>query len=149
MSQKNILIMSVALLLALWIGSMVVLFSGSGDATENAGVNNDGALAGQGGNGTSGPNVTGGVQDVYVRALGTGYYDKLQITVKKGIPVKFHFSAEPSSGCGRFLVMEEFNVKLTSKNGEEQIAEFTPVKEGTYNYHCGMNMFRGKMVVFS
>ncbi|MDD5340420.1 MAG: cupredoxin domain-containing protein [Candidatus ainarchaeum sp.] len=87
------------------------------------------------------------VQDVYIRALGTGAYDKAEIAVKKGIPVRFHFTADADAGCGSYLVMEEFGVKLLSRNGEEQVAEFTPQQAGTYEYHCGMHMFVGRMVV--
>jgi len=87
------------------------------------------------------------VQDVYVKALSTGTYDKPEVAVQKGVPVRFHFSAESGAGCGRVLVMEEFGVNLVSRNGEEQVAEFTPQDVGTYEYHCGMHMFVGRMVV--
>ena len=89
----------------------------------------------------------GQIQDVYIKALGTGVYDKPTVTVKKGVPVRLHFSAEQNSGCGRAFYMRNFNVQLVSKNGEEQTAQFTPAKEGTYEYSCGMRMFVGKMVV--
>ena len=89
----------------------------------------------------------GGVQEVYVKALGSGGYDKTQISVKKGIPVNFHFSADANTGCGRALIIDDFNVKLTSMNGEDQVAHFTPQQEGTFAYHCGMNMYRGQMTV--
>ena len=87
------------------------------------------------------------VQDVYVKALSTGTYDKTEVAVQKGVPVRFHFSAESGAGCGRVLVMEEFGVSLVSRNGGEQVAEFTPQDAGTYEYHCGMHMFVGRMVV--
>jgi plastocyanin len=87
------------------------------------------------------------VQDFYIRALGTGSYDPAEIAVKKGVPVRFHFTAEADAGCGSYLVMEEFGVKLLSRNGGEQVAEFTPQQAGTYEYHCGMHMFVGRMVV--
>ncbi|VVC00047.1 Cupredoxin-like domain protein [uncultured archaeon] len=89
----------------------------------------------------------GKAQDVYVKALGTGYYDNQKVIVKEGVPVRFHFSAEPSAGCGRLLVIPDFKVQLVSNNGEEQVAEFTPQVKGTYAYRCGMNMFRGVLVV--
>jgi len=87
------------------------------------------------------------VQEVSVRALSTGYYDNEQIIVKKGVPVRFTFTADPLAGCGKYLEISEFNVKLVSKNGEAAVAEFTPEKSGTYYYHCGMWMFKGKLIV--
>lgn len=90
---------------------------------------------------------SGQVQEVAVRALSNGAYDKTTITVKKGIPVHFTFSADPGAGCGRVLYIPDFNVKLTSINGESQSAAFTPTKAGNYAYRCSMNMFRGVLVV--
>ena len=86
--------------------------------------------------------------DIYLKALSTFSYDKQEITVKKGSPVRLHFSADPSAGCGRQLVIYGLNVSTVSKNGEEQIVEFTPQAEGTFEYSCGMRMMKpGKLVV--
>ena len=81
----------------------------------------------------------GGIQEVYLKATGYGY-DKSEITVKKGIAVRLHFTAE-NAGCGSYLVIYGLNVKALSKNGQEAITEFTPQQEGTYQYSCGMHMF--------
>ena len=93
------------------------------------------------------PLVVGGVQDVYVRALDAGRYDKQEITVKAGIPVRMHFSADSNSGCGRQIVLPDFKLNAISSNGEEKILEFTPSTPGSYAYRCGMNMFRGVLKV--
>ncbi|MEM2963126.1 MAG: cupredoxin domain-containing protein [Candidatus Anstonellales archaeon] len=88
------------------------------------------------------------VQDIYIRALSTGRYDKDRIEVKKGVPVRLHFSADKNAGCGRQLVIYGLNVRAISKSGEEQIVDFIPNREGTFEYNCGMRMFRGgKLVV--
>jgi len=89
------------------------------------------------------------VQLVAIRALSNGYYDKQEITVKAGIPVKLDFSAEPQAGCGRQFILDGFNVQLISKTGETESATFTPTAPGDYAYHCGMNMWRGVMHVVS
>ena len=93
--------------------------------------------------------VDGNVQEVYIKALGTGVYDNPEITVKKNIPVRLHFTAEQQAGCGKMLVMRNFGVKLVSANGEEKTAVFTPSSEGVYEYSCAMRMFRGSMKVIS
>ncbi|MEK6982120.1 MAG: cupredoxin domain-containing protein [Candidatus Micrarchaeota archaeon] len=93
------------------------------------------------------PITSSSVQDVYLKALGTGLYDKKELTVKKGVLVRLHFTAEPDSACGRALILRNFGVNLLSKNGDEAIAEFTPEKEGVYEYSCPMGMFRGKLIV--
>src|SRR3989344_7304183 len=71
---------------------------------------------------------SGNAQKVSVRALNTGFYDKLEVRVKAGTPVEFSFSADPDSGCGRQLLIPEFGVEFVSKNGETKTATFTPQK---------------------
>ena len=100
----------------------------------------------QGGS-TAGTALTGNVQEIYLKALGSGTYDKQTLTVRKGLPVRLHFSAEPTAGCGKALLIKKFGVQLVSKNGEEQVATFTPQETGTFEYSCSMRMFVGKMTV--
>ena len=85
-------------------------------------------------------------QKVSVRALNTGLYDKTEVTIKAGQPVEFTFSADKDSGCGRQLLIPKFGVNLVSQNGEPHTVTFTPKEPGVYEYHCGMNMFRGKLL---
>lgn len=88
------------------------------------------------------------VQDIYIRALSTGSYDKQEVTVKKGMPVRLHFTADPDAGCGRQIVLYGLDVKAVSRNGEEGTADFTPAEAGTYEYNCGMRMWKpGKLIV--
>ncbi len=90
----------------------------------------------------------GNAEDIYLRALDTGVYDKQEITVKKGIPVRLHFTADPDAGCGRQVVIYGLDVRAVSQNGEEDVVEFTPQDAGTYEYSCGMRMWGpGKLIV--
>lgn len=128
------------LFLAIVIGGYVV-FAGNGQAGSVPQ-----AVQGQPPDAAQAPSAAGGVQDVYLKATASGY-DKSEIVVKKGVPVRFHFSAK-NAGCGSLLVIYGLDVKVVSQNGEEKVVEFTPQKEGTYEYNCGMRMFDpGKFVV--
>ncbi|MBI4052845.1 MAG: cupredoxin domain-containing protein [Candidatus Diapherotrites archaeon] len=114
-------------------GGMVLFWFGANAApARSASVNNQGIVAG--GNGQA--------QDIYIRALSSGTYDKSEVTVKKGVPVRLHFSADPGAGCGRYLVLYGLNVNALSKNGEEAVVDFTPQQEGSFEYNCGMRMFK-------
>lgn len=86
--------------------------------------------------------AAGGAQDIYVKALASGSYDKPSVKVRANQKVRLHFSADPRAGCGRVLIMRDFGVSLVSRNGEEQVAEFTP-GPGKYEFSCSMRMFRG------
>lgn len=155
--QKTTLLLLVGLLVAISIGAYVVwgaaVAQKDGSAVQ---ASQQGLQAQETQQTRQGQAAQGGtpqewngqeVQDVYVRALGTGTYDKEEITVKKGIPVRFHFTAESSAGCGKALVIPAFDVSLVSRNGEEVVTEFTPAEAGTYEYSCTMRMFRGRLVV--
>ena len=90
----------------------------------------------------------GNFQEVYLSATNQGY-DTSYIMVKKDIPVRFHFKAT-DAGCGNYLVIYGLNVTIPSVNGAEGVVEFTPKKEGTYQFNCPMMMLdSGKFVVSS
>ena len=90
---------------------------------------------------TSDGSSGGDVQDIYIKALSDGKYDKQELDVKKGIPVRLHFTADPNAGCGRQIVIYGMGISATSDNGEEDVVEFVPQQEGTYQISCGMRMW--------
>ena len=85
------------------------------------------------------------VQVVSLHASAYGY-DKNSISVKAGQPVRLDFSAEPNSGCGRQVIIDNVGVNIVSRNGETVSATFTPQAPGVYRFHCSMNMFRGELI---
>ena len=131
--RKTTALVFAGLVLAVMLGAYTV-FSTSGSG-------NKGTVIAQG-NG----NVP--VQDVYIKALSDGTYDKSELTVKKGVPVRLHFTADPNAGCGRQLVIYGMNVSAISRSGEEDVVDFTPQQAGTFEYSCGMRMWGpGKLIV--
>ena len=129
--QKNTSILLVGLLLAIVFGGYLV-FGATHANTQSTGVTVQPPS-------TIGNQPSGGIQEVYLKATAYGY-DKNEIIVKKGIPVKFHFTAQ-NAGCGSYMQIRGLNVHAQSRNGQEDIIEFTPQQEGTYQYTCGMGMF--------
>lgn len=92
--------------------------------------------------------AAGSAQDIYIKARNDGTYDKEEVTVNAGSPVRLHFTADPDAGCGRQMVIYGLNIKAVSTNGEEDVVEFIPKQAGTYEYNCGMRMWRaGRLVV--
>lgn len=119
--------------------SPAAVFADSG--SQGGPVATAGAPAGAGAQGA-------GVQDIYIKALGSGAYDRQEVTVNKGVPVRLHFSAEPNAGCGRAFYIYGLDVRAISKSGEEDVVDFIPPEAGTYEYNCGMRMWRpGRLVV--
>ncbi len=147
--QKTTLGLLVALVLVVVIGAYIASASPSGTGTAtgpgaeqksatNSTVPTSAVPIALGSGSASG---AASVQDIYIHANPDGTYDKKTITVQKGQPVRLHFTADPSAGCGRQVVIYGLNVRASSMNGEEGTADFTPNDAGTYQISCGMKMW--------
>ncbi len=90
--------------------------------------------------------LTGGVQEISIRASPNGY-NPLAFTVKKGVPVKILFSADKYAGCGRQFTIRELGINALAEGDKPIEIQFTPMQEGSFAYRCSMNMFRGVMTV--
>ncbi|MFN7991827.1 MAG: cupredoxin domain-containing protein [Candidatus Micrarchaeia archaeon] len=120
----------------LMIGLVVAVLFGAYIVFSAPGSGNQGTNVGSGG-------VSGGpAQEIYIKALSDGTYDKQEVTVKKGMLVRLHFTADRNAGCGRQMVIYGLNVNAISRSGEESVVEFTPQQAGTFEYNCGMRMWR-------
>jgi heme/copper-type cytochrome/quinol oxidase subunit 2 len=111
------------------------------------------APANRGGCGCGGGGLScggaGAVQDIYIKALSDGTYDKQELDVRKGETVRLHFTADPSAGCGRSMVVYGLNIRASSLNGEESVVEFIPQQAGSYEISCGMRMWGPAKLVVS
>lgn len=82
-----------------------------------------------------------------IRVVVDGGYTPDVIEVKKGIPVRLSFFRKDPSSCLEEVVLGDFNIKKGLVLNEETSVEFTPQKEGVFDFSCGMGMFHGKIVV--
>ena len=156
--QKNTLLLLIGLALALLVGASIAAGSAGqtgqtadmalGKENANQAVAGNTAATAQTSEAVQTEEQSGSTQDIYIRALNNGQYDREEITVRKGTMVRLHFTADSDAGCGRQLVIYGLGVKAYSKNGEEAVVEFTPKDAGTYEYSCGMRMWGpGRLVV--
>ncbi|MHA3772420.1 cupredoxin domain-containing protein [Verrucomicrobiota bacterium sgz303538] len=86
-----------------------------------------------------------GLQEVTVHVKG-GYSPNL-IEVKQGRPVRLTFVRQEDSSCTEQVVLSEFGIVRDLPKGKPVPVEFTPEREGSFPFHCGMNMVRGTLVV--
>lgn len=86
----------------------------------------------------------GGVQvvDVTVR----GGYQPAAITVKAGRPLRLNFTRRESTTCGEEVVLPDFGKRAHLPENQTVMVEVTPEKPGEYEFTCGMNMYRGKLI---
>jgi plastocyanin domain-containing protein len=87
----------------------------------------------------------GGVQiiDVTVR----GGYQPAQITAEAGRPIRLNFTRRESTPCGEEVVLPEFGRRAHLPENKTVGIEVTPERPGEYEFTCGMNMYKGKLIV--
>jgi plastocyanin domain-containing protein len=88
--------------------------------------------------------VDGGIQvvDVTVR----GGYQPAAIVVKAGQPLRLNFTRRESTPCGEEIVLPEFGKRAHLPENKTVPIEITPEKPGEYEFTCGMNMYKGKLI---
>lgn len=91
--------------------------------------------------------ASGDVQNITSQLTRNGYPE---ITVKKGIPVKWNLQADQKdlNGCNNRLIIPAYNIEKKLQAGDN-IIEFTPTKDGTIAYSCWMGMITSRINVVS
>lgn len=82
-----------------------------------------------------------GIQDVTVTV--DGGYEPSRIIVQVGQPVRLNFLRKDPSRCLEEVRLPDFHIAQHLPLNEVTTVEFTPTKPGSYEFACGMNMFRG------
>lgn len=76
-----------------------------------------------------------------------GGYSPAKLNVKAGRPVQLTFVRKGTDGCGEVVQFPSLKLKRTLKKGEKTTVTFTPTKSGPLHFTCGMEMYRGQLVV--
>ncbi|HEV2149840.1 MAG TPA: cupredoxin domain-containing protein [Longimicrobiaceae bacterium] len=87
----------------------------------------------------------GGVQEVTVTVRGG--YEPAHLRVKRGTPVRLVFDRQETSGCSEEVVIPEFGIRKFLPAHRKTAVEFTPEREGSFDFTCGMSMLRGRLTV--
>jgi len=87
----------------------------------------------------------GGVQVIDVTVKGG--YQPASITAEAGRPVRLNFTRRESTPCGEEVVLPEFGRRAHLPEGRTIAIEVTPQAPGEYEFTCGMNMYKGKLIV--
>jgi plastocyanin domain-containing protein len=74
-------------------------------------------------------------------------YRPATVSVKSGQPVELTFVREEQSGCGGLVQLPTLGLKRSLEPGAKTVVKFTPKKPGTIPFTCGMNMYKGQVVV--
>jgi plastocyanin domain-containing protein len=87
----------------------------------------------------------GGLQEVDVTVKGG--YQPASIVVKAGHPLRLNFIRREASLCGEEVVLPEFGKRAHLPENRTVPVEIMPNKPGEYEFTCGMNMYKGKLIV--
>jgi plastocyanin domain-containing protein len=87
----------------------------------------------------------GGLQIIDVTVKGG--YQPAAIVAKAGQPLKLNFTRREASLCGEEVVLPDFGKRAHLPENQTVSVEVTPQQKGEYEFTCGMNMYRGKIVV--
>jgi len=82
-----------------------------------------------------------------VKVVVKGGYEPDVIVVKKGIPVRLNFYRDETDDCSDTIVIGDFNIRKPLPAFRTTSIEFSPEKEGEYEFTCGMGMLKGKLIV--
>jgi plastocyanin domain-containing protein len=85
-----------------------------------------------------------GVQEIDVTVKG-GYHPAI-ITAKAGQLLRLNFTRRESTPCGEEIILPDFGKRAHLPQDRTVPIEVTP-EPGEYEFTCGMNMYRGKLIV--
>ncbi|EMC36050.1 cupredoxin domain-containing protein [Streptococcus mutans] len=74
-------------------------------------------------------------------------YKPETIILQKGISADITFNRKNPSGCLSQVKMKDFAVLEDLPLNEKHTVTIQPNREGTYEFSCGMEMYKGKIVV--
>jgi plastocyanin domain-containing protein len=95
--------------------------------------------------GSTAPTVTGGVQEIAMKVTRSGY-EPSNLTIKAGVPVRWHVDGAGAIGCTSQLVVPDLNITKSLSRGDN-IIEFTAPNRGQLAFSCSMGMVRGSFTV--
>ncbi|HYO91782.1 MAG TPA: cupredoxin domain-containing protein [Pyrinomonadaceae bacterium] len=76
-----------------------------------------------------------------------GGYQPQAIVAKAGQPLRLNFTRRESTPCGEEVVLPEFGKRAHLPENRTVAIEIVPPKPGEYEFTCGMNMYKGKLIV--
>jgi thiol-disulfide isomerase/thioredoxin len=74
-------------------------------------------------------------------------YDPSSVTLRRGVRARLTFIRRVQDSCGTEIVIPGYGINRPLPLNVPVTVVFTPRRSGRYKFTCGMNMFRGTLVV--
>ena len=94
--------------------------------------------------GSTSSNTSQSWTTVYVDADG---YRPTNVVLRRGIPTRLTFIRTLAEGCGTEIVIPALGINRPLPLNVPVVVSFTPNKSGRFKLTCGMDMFRGSLIV--
>jgi len=76
-----------------------------------------------------------------------GGYKPENIKIKKGQKTTLSLLRKDPNSCLEEFILPDFKIKKYLPLNQRVEIEITPKQSGEFGFHCGMNMYHGKIVV--
>jgi plastocyanin domain-containing protein len=74
-------------------------------------------------------------------------YKPPSITLRRGVLARLTFIRKVEETCGREMVIPAYGINRPLPLNIPVVIQFTPNKSGRFKFTCGMDMFRGRLLV--
>jgi plastocyanin domain-containing protein len=82
-----------------------------------------------------------------IEVIVQGGYQPSRIEVVVGEHVQLRFVRKESGGCTREVVFPTLGIRKELPEGQPVVIYLPELKAGEYEFTCGMNMIKGKIIV--
>lgn len=86
-------------------------------------------------------------QSAWTISITPNAYEPESIVVKQGVKTTLTFIRKTEQTCATEIVFPDFDIEKPLPLNEPVVIEITPTKTGEFRFTCGMNMYKGKMIV--
>jgi thiol-disulfide isomerase/thioredoxin len=87
-----------------------------------------------------------GVQRATIAVSATGYRPA-SVKLQLGLPAELTFIRKVDQTCGRDIVIPDYGINRPLPLNTPVLVAFTPTKSGRFKFTCGVDMFRGSVIV--
>jgi len=74
-------------------------------------------------------------------------YQPSAIKLRRGVPARLTFIRKAAEGCGTEVLIPAYKIDRPLPLNTPVVVEITPNRSGRFKFTCGMNMFRGAIMV--
>lgn len=74
-------------------------------------------------------------------------YEPANIQLRRGVPARLTFIRKAAEGCGTEIVIPAYGINRPLPLNVPVVVSFTPTRSGRIKLTCGMDMFRGSLIV--